>query len=63
MQKERKKYIPEKPLSEEKIKYRSDEYLPVFTEDYDDEVLSSLDTFPTKAALGLYLRHIKYEDI
>lgn len=60
MEKESKKY----PLRKEKTNHKIDcEYLPSADEDYDEEVISSLDTFPTKAALGLYLRHVKYEDI
>lgn len=65
MEKENKKYRLKKAfkLQAEKVKKIETKNPADITEESNDEVLSALDTFPTQAALGLYLRHIKDDDV
>ena len=64
MKKKLKKRRLEKSSEKEDLSYAPEVN---FESEKDDESekypISALDTFPTKAALGLYLRHIKHDDI
>ena len=65
MEQENKKYKLKKPskLRAEKAKKFEPKIFADIAEESDGAVLSALDTFPTRAALGLYLRHIKDGDV
>ena len=63
MKKKLKKRRLEKSSEKEELSYAPEADLESEKDDESEKYpISALDTFPTKAALGLYLRHIKHED-